>query len=192
MEQFDFHTLERIILALRLLKTGDVKAYNAIRMEPGSHMILTTSYSINVISERTYFLEKGETRLVEILKKVQNATSKAYLDFPLRLFMSTYEKDMPVEKIVDYMTVLESLVFFGKDRGIEPAGEVIGIAIGMMLGNDQHERSEMKEILTEAYRVRNARVHGNLTKIPHPQEIAKLAMKVEDLVRFTLRKFVEE
>lgn len=197
MRNFDFHELERIIFALRLMGSGDVKAYNAIRLahadEKEGSMILTTFYSQNVYSARTYFL-KGEAsrNLADIWKKLRDVASKEYLDFPLRLFMNTYETNIPVEKIVDYMTIFESLTFYGRDKAIEPAGEVIGIALGMMLGKDEHERSEMKEILTEAYRVRNARVHGNLKKLPQPQEIAKLAMKVEDCVRFTLRKFVEE
>jgi hypothetical protein len=177
--------------------TGDVKAYNAIRLahadkKQGS-MILTTFYSQNVYSARTYFL-KGETNrnLADLWEKLRDVASKEYLDFPLRLFMNTYETNMPVEKIVDYMTIFESLTFYGRDKAIEPAGEVIGIAIGMMLGINQNERNEIKDTLTEAYRVRNARVHGNLKKLAHTQEIEKLTIKVEDYIRLTLRKFVEE
>ncbi len=65
--------------------------------------------------------------------------------------------------------------------------------MGMLLGNSQKERDEIKNTLEKAYRVRNAVIHGNLNKLKKRMPYTKqLFTKTEDYLRSTLRKLVEE
>lgn len=80
--------------------------------------------------------------------------SKAFKE---RLFKAVYE-----DVIVDYLTAPESLVFYREKKTIEQAGRVIGLAMGMLLGDNQKERNAIKETLVRAYDLRNVKVHGNI------------------------------
>jgi hypothetical protein len=194
----NFPNLTReILLSLRLLKTGDVQAFNAIRLKKNKGFTLISKpHPLVVFSNRRYFLSKKETTAFKRLwKKVQNVASKPYLDFSLKMFTATYEEKIPEDKIVDYMTAFESIVFYDRDKAIEPAGEVMGIVLGMMLGNTQQERYEIKKTFVKAYDVRNARVHGNVRKLKNLKAqngIGETSIIVEDYLRNALRKFVEE
>jgi hypothetical protein len=63
------------------------------------------------------------------------------------------------------MTAFES-IFFSKGKGApKPYGQVIGIAIGMLLGKKEEERAIIRNDLEEAYSLRNKTVHGHLRDI---------------------------
>jgi hypothetical protein len=184
------------ILALRLFKAGDVKVLVRFYLHERDrvHMGIYGDLHRMSFSSSNYFLKKQETGVfVELWKKMNDAASKPYLEFPLVKFTEAYDSLGFDEKIVDYMTALESFVFYEADKSIEPAGEVMGIAIGMLLGNSQSERKEIKETLIKAYKVRNAKVHGNIKKLKTiHQNVGQLCIKVEDYLRSALRKLIEE
>ena len=148
--------------------------------------------------ENPYFLKKEEiksfSQLWNRLQKIND--EQPQLEFPLTQFTRAFEERASKEfsdAIVDYMIALESLVFYEESRSVEPAGKVIGIAIGMLLGNNQDERTEIKETLIKAYEIRNAKVHGNLEKLQkYGSNIEKLSIDVEDYLRRVLRRFVGE
>lgn len=78
-------------------------------------------------------------------------------------------------------------------RAIEPAGKVMGIALGMLIGADQSEREKIKKILQEAYSIRNAEVHGNVEQLKqYSPKIDKIRTQLESYIRRTLKKLVEE
>lgn len=76
---------------------------------------------------------------------------------------------------------------------MQQAGKVIGTAIGMLLGRNQEERGTIKKALVDACEIRNARVHGNVKKLAKLNEkCGFLSHTVEDYLRRTLQRFVEE
>ncbi len=90
------------------------------------------------------------------------------------------------------MIAFESLVFHGERKTFE-GGKVIGISIGMLIGNNQKERTEIKKKLVRAYEVRNAKVHGNTEKLRKlGKDVEKLSLDIEDYLRRVLRRLVEE
>lgn len=187
--------LDSVILAFRLLKTGDVKAPIAFQLkEKGEHFLGRPPYA-PYVSENIYSLKKEETANVMALwNKLQDLSSKPYLDFPINQFTDAYEKSKPIDKIVDYISAFDSLVFHKESRSYEPAGKIIGIAMGMLFGKNQKERMKIKDTIQRAYDLRSEKLHGNMEKLKKytEQNIEKLAFEVEDYLRCTLRKFVEE
>lgn len=188
-----------VILALKLLKAGDLQVLAAFHLDEKNRVSLGVYDDLNrtTLALKPYFLKKDETmELTKLWKRVQGMTSKPYLNFPLRVFTEAYKKGAAYEdRIVDYMIAFESLIFHGLDKSIEPAGEVMGIAVSMLLGIDQEDRTKIKMTLKNAYDVRNAKVHGNvakLKKLKTKSNVRILSMNVEDYLRHVLRRFIEE
>ena len=191
--------VDNILLALRLLKVGDVNISFAFLVDSKDRIFGIKVPSISDIFFRNpYFLKKEEaTSFVKLWKKLLKVKDeKPHLRFPLTQFNKAFEKrasGMDGDEIVDCMVALESLVFYGENKSIEPAGKVMGVAIGMLLGNNEKERNKIKKTLTKAYEVRNAKVHGNMDKLKkYQKDIGRLSVEVEDYLRLTLRRFVEE
>lgn len=185
-----------MLLALRLLKAGDVRGPVAFQLKGDRERHLTSApFDTNILSNNTYCLNEEEIADFKAIwnKCRQSLASKFNLDYPISKFMEAYEKNKPDERILDCIIAFESLIFHNRDQAIEPSGEVIGIAIGMLLGNTQKERDEIKKKLMDAYKVRNAKVHGNIKQLEkYRKGMDQLSVKVEEYLRCTLRRFVEE
>jgi len=191
--------LRDIVLALRLLKAGDVHVSCSFWLQENKIIGVNLPSSFDLLfSENPYFLKKEETASFEGLwKKVQKSKeNKPYFEFPLTQFTKAFEErasGMSSDAIVDYIVAFESIVFYEEGRSIEPAGKVIGRAIGMLLGKNEKERKRIKKTLTEAYEIRNAKVHGNLKKLKKYQKaVNEVSISVENNLRCALRKFLEE
>lgn len=184
--------VDDVVLALRLLTTGDVKVSTAFFAEGEGTVI---GHRPGLFHRTSYFLKKEEQESLRALwKNVQELRTKPYLDYPIRNFMNAYDEVPLEDKVVDLIIALESLVFYQEKSAIQSAGKVIGIAIGIMLGRDQEERSAIKNALIDAYNIRNARVHGNAEELKKRgiKEMERLSNEIEDYLRRALRKFVEE
>ena len=187
--------VQNIILALRLLKPGDVTVSCGFLLDENREASGLAGPSFPIVSQNRYLLEQEDTdRLVELWKKLQTIQKdKPQLHFPLYQFNKAFEEKFGADKIVDYMVVLESIVFYKEKKSIEPAGKVIGIAIGMLLGNNQNERNKIKKTFEKAYEIRNAKVHGNVEKLKkYQKDIERLSVQVEGYLRCALRRLVEE
>jgi hypothetical protein len=80
----------------------------------------------------------------------QSLDNKPHLKFPLEKFAETYEKITPEDKIVDFMIAFESLVFY--DAGNLAHKKIpMAIAVSMLLGKNQKERSRIRNRMTAAY-----------------------------------------
>ena len=185
------------ILALRLLKTGDVTVSCGFLLDQKGRVSGFTLPPLITPSHNPYFLKQAEIEALKDLRKsLQNVEKdKPYLRFPLFQFTRTFDWKFSVDRIVDFMTIFESIVFHNEAKSIEPAGKVIGISIGMLLGNNQKDRDEMKKMFIKSYSVRNARVHGNvkeLKKLQRKHDIGKLSGSMEDYLRRVLKKLIEE
>lgn len=186
---------EDVVLALRLLKPGDVLVLAAFYLDERNRVSLRIYEDLNrrILPSTEYFLKSRETTdLIELWKKVRHRTTKSHLEFPTYKFMESYENVWYEDKIVDYMVAFESLTFYKRNKAIQPAGEVIGIAAGMLLGKNHKERTKIKERMKTAYELRNAKVHGNIEKLSKFENIKKLSMDVEDYLRKALRRLIRE
>ena len=190
--------IREIILALRLLHEGDVNAICSFWLEENKVTGFSYPERSQLFDENPYFLKREETksfkRLWKAIQKIEGDI--AYLTFPLEQFTKGFEKraaGFDNEACVDYAIGLESLVFHKEERAIEPAGKVIGIAIGMLLGNNEKERIEIKNSLEKAYKIRNALVHGNLKEIHrYESELIKVSTEMENYLRNSLSLLIEE
>ena len=186
-----------IVLALKLLKAGDVNTPTAFLLD-----LLGKSYSVSNTSPRVslgnpYFLKQKEVsnfkRLWQNLQSVEK--EKPHLEFPLFQFIRAFEENSPENIITDFVTAFESLVFHRGEKTPKPYGRTIGIAIGMLLGRNEKERTEIEKELEDAYSMRNAIVHGHLRKKLRKYDDrsgTQLLFKVEDYLRRSLRRFLEE
>ena len=185
--------VDDVILALRLLKRDEVKV-STMFMQNG--LDIRTMFNPIGLAHRTrYFLKSEDIQSLKTLwNRMQKSSEKPHLDFPIRNFMSSYDKLSYVDKIVDFMIAFESLIFYEERQALEPAGKIMGIGIGFMLGKNQKERDRIKTALTEAYTVRSDRVHGNEKQLRRldRNHIEELAIEIEEYLRCTLRKLIEE
>lgn len=186
-----------IITALRLLKAGDVCLSISLILEKGK--IISWGYShIKEVYERPYFLKKQEQsaffKLWRKLSEIQTSKVKEYLRFPLQVFNKSYYIDFIDDRFVQCMIGLESLVFHELEWGGEQKGKAMGLAISMLLGNNERERKEIKKNLKIAYTLRNFIVHGNVKELKRYDYKRKeeCLFKTEDYLRSIFRKFVEE
>lgn len=183
-----------IILALRLLKPEGLYAQTAffISSTNGLYYVTDTSPITSVLLERFFLKQEEVGGFMELWKKLQAIeTEKPYLELALKQF-SEFFYDVP-EQLANYMMAFESLVFGRENPAPKPYGRAIGIAIGMLLGKDEKERTKIEKDLKEAYELRNRIVHGHL-KIQkyHEKHTEKLFDRIADYLRRSLRKFVEE
>ncbi|MCJ7423888.1 HEPN domain-containing protein [Candidatus Bathyarchaeota archaeon] len=191
---------DAVILALRLLKAGNlanVGIFTFSSAQPLEKSAITINWYYPVrgfIGEHYYLRENESSAFTELWQKLCTKSNiEEYLRFGIDSFTKAVMNFVWEDRLVEFIVALESIAFYGEKKSIEPAGNVIGITIGMLLGNNQKERTSIKKTLIDAYDVRNARVHGNLTKLrKHKERFEELATKVEEYTRCTLRKFVEE
>lgn len=190
-----------IILALQLLKPGVIFAPTAffVGSKKKSYGVTNTHPVTGALPEYFFLRQKEIVEFVELWKKLkQLENEKPYLIFALKQF---YEPFYILEdQLVNYMMAFESLVF-GRGKSLpkkygrtpNPYGRAIGIAISMLLGKSEEERTEIERDLAVAYELRNKIVHGHLKMSKnHEKRMRKLFDKVEDYLRRSLRKFVEE
>ena len=185
-----------IVNALRLFKEGHVETPTAFLFDSENSVYGLSNETPSVRRfEDYYFLLQHEVESFKALWfKVQNlASEKSTLKFPLFHYNRAFYRDTDEEVLLDYLIAFESLIFGGEKNSIEPAGKVIGIAIGMLLGTDKKQRDKIKRTFVDAYKIRNAYVHGNLDKLTDYKEIiSEVTFCIEDYLRNSLRRFVEE
>jgi len=186
--------VKNLILALRLLKPEGLYAQTAffISSTNGSYGVTNTSLITSGLPE-CYFLKQEEVgEFMELWKRLQVIeTEKPHLAIALKQF-SEFFYDL-LEQLANYMMAFESLVFGRENPAPKPGGRAIGIAIGMLLGKDEKERTEIEKDLKAAYELRNRIVHGHLKIQKHNEKrTEKLFSRIADYLRRSLRKFVEE
>jgi len=193
------HSMKRVddtILALRLLKAGSVQTAATFHLRNKNRVTLTIYRDLAsvIFPKNPLFLKNEDTPdFIRLWHKVQDLGSKQYLEFPLKIFTETYKEEVPEDRVVDYMVAFESLAF--RNVGdIGRKGTSLAIAISMFLGNSKKERDMIREDMKKAYDVRNAKVHALLEKLEEfrEQNIGELAVRIENCLRLSLRRLVEE
>lgn len=190
--------VEDIVLALRLLKEGEIETLTAFLLDPNQESkTITTIAPISHLPSEPYFLKKEEVEdLIGLWRRLQDVESKkAQLSFPLKQFARAFEEAYAEDVIVDLMVAYESLVFRRGTESPRPYGRMIGIAIGMLIGRSEGERAEIEKDLKQAYEYRDKIVHGHLRKKLHDYTIEvekRIYTKPENYLRRSLRKLIEE
>jgi len=182
-----------IILALRLLKPGELFVPTVFFISKRKSCTVTNTVPVaNALPEYFFLKQREIVEFVELWKKLkQLENEKPYLIFALKPLSEPFY--IPEEQLANYMMAFESLVF-GRGKGTpRPYGRTIGIAISMLLGKSEEERAKIEKDLVEAYELRNRIVHGHLKMSKNNEKrMRKLFDRVEDYLRRSLRKFVEE
>lgn len=183
-----------IILALRLLKPGELFAPTAffISSKQKSYGVTNTHPVANALPKHFLLKKREVVEFVELWKKLkQLENEKPHLIFALKQLSEPFY--IPEEQLANYMMAFESLVFGRSKEASRPYGRTIGIAISMLLGKSEEERTEIENDLAEAYELRNRIVHGHLKMSKNNEKrMRKLFDRVKDYLRRSLRKFVEE
>jgi hypothetical protein len=185
-----------VLLALRLFKQGFVDTPYEFYLDR-TRAIFGCGYSPNLLrnfQKKGYSLMTTETSdFLRLYSNLKGTRRNENWVFPLEMFSRSYDQDSSEDKIVTFCTALESIFFYGEEKAIEPAGKVIGISVGMLLGRSQKERQEIKEEIVAAYELRNSIVHANLKKLEkHGSRISRVSDKAEEYLRRSLRKLLEE
>lgn len=195
--------VELLILLFRLFKSGNVFLTTSFDMNSADTAFLVgaaAQYPKWLADKNPYFLKKAEIEgFVGLWKKLENfEENKFYLGFPLGQYYETFERVGSRYNFVNFMTAFESLVFHGVDNIPRNIGTVIGIAIGMLLGTNEKERTQIRKDLEIAYSIRNCIVHGHLqekllkSKIYKDLDVDDFFDKVKEYLRVTLKRMLEE
>jgi hypothetical protein len=187
---------ERITLAFRLLKVDKIWMPTSFYVSADSLYISNPAPVVKAEVGDYSFLPKEEIgefkTLWKALKKID--TKKPQLVFALSQFNRSFE-DFTEEKFVDYITSFESIVFGRGTNAPSPYGRTIGIAIGMLIGKNEQERTSIEQKLNEAYETRNKVVHGHLRykldDADYEARLNLLAFTKECLI-LSLRKLLKE
>lgn len=197
---YDVRLIELVVLTLRLFQPGRVGFPCLSLSSDGKQWAVDEAFynaelELAYSSDNPCFLRKEQVEdFKKLFEKLHDAmTEKPHLDFSLAHFTRGLEDRNIEDRLVYYATALESLIFQAEPKTIEPAGKVIGIALGMLLGQNERERMDIEKTVIEAYEIRNAKVHGNVEKLAkHRKDAERIVEEAEELLRRTLKKFVEE
>lgn len=188
-----------VVIALRLIKEASIATPTTFRVNDSqtSRAVSVPNSNVRVYPgfDPKYFLTKKEipiiTNLWKRLKRIE--IEKSYLKYALDRFEKSFEDIFPEDIIVDCVIGLESIVFAKEKGSFGKTGDVIGLAISMLLGKNHKERITIKEKLKKAYSMRNAIVHGNSQKLDtYQKEILGIMLDTMIFLRKTLRKLIEE
>ncbi len=119
------------------------------------------------------------------------------MDVAIRRFNFSYDRRLPEDKLIDFITAFEALFL----KGVE--GELsyrLALRCAYFLGKDEEERKKIFEILRGAYDARSKIVHGEPTlsksfnKILNKlnlKSLAELSIQVEEYLRKSIKMFLD-
>lgn len=196
--------IKNTITALRLLKKGYIDSNCIFRVptkDSQGHTGLRFERIIpNPSLYEGYYLRTDELipfkNLLEKIIKIDFDKEKR-LKVALRRFENSYFDVEVEDKLIDYMIAFEALfteITDWKKR------EIIAKNSARLLGKDKADKRQMKEILLEAYRLRNKIVHGEDLKINDENTLEEeeffsfedFVGEVEELLRKTIKTIIGE
>jgi len=201
MIHFKHPGVYKILLSLRLLKPGDVSVSCSFWLKQDINqkwkdLGIAWPFSLKK-AENPYFLEMRDTETLRGLWKcLQNVEKhKPYLSYLLSQFNKSYGIETPEDKIVEFITIFESIVFYHKKNLFNITGETMGTTIGLMLGKNQDESKKINQNFINAYAIKNAKGYRNreqLKEIRVKIDIDGLSICLEEYLRNILRKRLEK
>jgi len=192
--------IERIITALRLFEKGSVQ-YSAILRYP---KVWRTSWGSSghrrAIHGPLYKLTNDDVKSLKAFWskfKSLNIQNHPFLDVAIRRFNFSYDRRLPEDKLIDFITAFEALFL----KGVE--GELsyrLALRCAYFLGKDEEERKKIFGTLRGAYDARSKIVHGepilskSFNKILNKlnlKSLAELSMQVEEYLRKSIKMFLD-
>jgi hypothetical protein len=191
------HMIRSAVLGLRLLKSDHIEANIILGVTTRGQEKQTGLTIEETIMPRLaydYRLRIDELSefksLVERVLKV-DLTLRKPLQIALNRFNRSYNEIESEDKLIDFMISFEALFLGGEKTRAQHA--VIPVACAMLLGKSEKERQEIKSLLSQAYTIRSAVVHG----LDYEKKLAsmkltldQLVANVEDILRASLRRLI--
>lgn len=197
--------MQRIVLALRLLKGGYVNGSYMFYILLSETRELTSwsreeAPTLGTRPWNVYVLDFKEIpTLRKIIRKIQRLdfSKRKSLYLACKRFQRAYEEDDDEDQLIDLMIAFEALFLKG-EKAVSPAGHIIGIACSTLLGTNEEERGEIKRTLIEAYSIRNHIVHGSeyqrlkpIDKDAYEDILPDLVSEVENYLRESIKKLLD-
>jgi hypothetical protein len=196
------NTIWHIILAMRLLKKGDVSG-NCIfyiliseKLEKFVSIDLSCEGSYRSVEpwlSTTYVLYLDEiSALKKKVSQIQsiNFAEKKRLSLACKRFQRAYEEGDNENQLIDYMIAFEAL-FVKKDIQGKYKNEKIANGCSDLLGKNDEEKEKIRSFLCEAYSIRDHIVHAAEYKIKDEYEIPSVVSKTEDYLRESINKLLD-
>jgi len=191
--------IEKVITALRLFKKGSIH-YSAILDYPKvwkNHWGVSSHGGGEIYGPRYELTDKDIESLKAFWNKFKglNIQNYPFLDVAIRRFNFSYERRLPEDKLIDYITAFEALYLKGVEKEL---GYRLALRCACFLGKDGEERRKIFEILKSAYDARSKIVHGEpiesksfkklLNKLN--LNLPELSMQVEEYLRESIKTFL--
>ena len=194
--------IDKFITILRLFKKGAVQ-YSGLFKYPkvwrDSWSILYSSEKKMGIRSPIYELTRKEVKNFKnfwnLLKNL-NIGNYPFLDVAIRRFNFSYDKDLPEDKLIDFIIAFEALYLKG-------AGEELSYRLALrgayFLGKDEKEREDIFKNLRNAYIARSKIVHGESTQSKsfnkfldksNLKSLKELSIIVEEYLRESIKIFL--
>jgi hypothetical protein len=153
--------INKVLIALRLFKTGAVKnSFIITRYKsyvPIGGTTFSGSFSDVPAFGNTYTLKASE--LAEFSKFWEKIENSSMNTVALRRFSYSYGRENVEDKLIDLMIALEALFLQGEKAGAS-SGLIISIACSALIGKTKVEREQIRKRIDSAYNLRNKIVHG--------------------------------
>ena len=191
--------IEKVITALRLFKKGSIH-YSAILDYPKvwkNHWGVSSHGGGEIYGPRYELTDKDIESLKAFWNKFKSLNTQNYpfLDVSIRRFNFSYERRLPEDKLIDYITAFEALYLKGVEKELSYR---LALRCACFLGKDGEERRKIFEILKSAYDARSKIVHGEpiesesfkklLNKLN--LNLPELSMQVEEYLRESIKTFL--
>lgn len=194
--------IDKFITILRLFKKGTVQYSGLLKYPKVWRDSWSISYSREKVKIRSPIYELTQKE-VEKFKNFWNVLNDLnienypFLDVAIRRFNFSYDKDLPEDKLIDFIIAFEALYLKG-------AGEELSYRLALrcayFLGKDEKEREKIFKNLRNAYVVRSKIVHGESTqsksfnkflKKGNLKSLKELSIIVEEYLRESIKIFLE-
>jgi|GEM_PF-864555 len=191
--------IEKVITTLRLFKKGSIH-YSAILDYPKvwkNHWGVSSHGGGEIYGPRYELTDKDIESLKAFWNKFKSLNTQNYpfLDVSIRRFNFSYERRLPEDKLIDYITAFEALYLKGVEKELSYR---LALRCACFLGKDGEERRKIFEILKSAYDARSKIVHGEpiesksfkklLNKLN--LNLPELSMQVEEYLRESIKTFL--
>lgn len=195
---------EDVLTALFLFKKGRL-GFNIIKIEPilwnpfqpTSYTLLHGTATKPKVFHNSYELDAEEKQeLLRFWKKfvsfrdAESCTSMKYIRLALRRFRSGIEENELEDRLIDLLIAFEALFL---EDPVEMAYRLSN-RVAMVLGKNDSEADEIRETISEAYKVRSKIVHGKEApsiKIKGKViELGDLVQATEEYLRQSLKTII--
>lgn len=188
--------MRRMVLALRLFDEGHIYGDDVFyfsNIEGKWNLTGYTREGPQLTRDRfgdVYCLNLEDIpKLRYLIKKIENVdfSKRKSLELACNRFQRAYDEHNIEDQLIDYMIAFEAL-FLSGEKYASSRGKIIAIACSSLLGEDDAQRKEIKDVLTKAYKMRNCIVHGSDISEDNPFEIIE---EIETYLRISITRFLD-